>query len=85
MSLSDNEDTLKHYGNIIIDKTNDTYGMYLNERQTYRLLTDYNDIPKLNYIKRTLLNDFFHVQKKLLKKKQSKELKKHIKSLTNLI
>jgi hypothetical protein len=84
ISLADNEDSLKQYGSIIIDKSNDSYGIYLNERQTYSFLTNFNDISKINYIKRRLLSDFFHIQNKLLKKKRRKEIKKYIKVLTSL-
>jgi hypothetical protein len=84
LSLADNENSLKQYGNIIIDKSNNSYDVYLNERQTYSFLTNFNEIIKINYIKRKLLSDFFYVQTKLLKKKQRKEIKKHIKVLTSL-
>ena len=84
MMLSDEDNMIKHYGNTIIDESNGSYGVYLNERQTYSFLTNFNDISKLNYIKRRLLSDFFYVQTKLLKKKRRKEIKKHIKVLTNL-
>jgi len=84
MMLSDEDNNLKHYGNTIIDESNGSYGVYLNERQTYSFLTNFNDISKLNYIKRRLLSDFFYVQTKLLKKKRRREIKKHIKVLTSL-
>ena len=84
MSLTDNEDSLKQYGNIIIDKSDNSYVVYFNERQAYSFLTNFNDINKMNYIKRRLLSDFFYVQTKLLKKKRRKEIKKHIKVLTSL-
>lgn len=87
MRLSDSEEQLKCFGSLLVDKTRGDFGSfetYLNERQTYYFINELKDISKINYLMRRLLDDFSYVSDKLLKKKNQKLLKRHLKAIAEL-